>query len=285
MFVAIIVTYYPDVSHVKSMCKEIKASGNMVGIFDNTPKSELDCVGADFILSCGDNLGIAYGFNRCIEYCKNNYKGIEGFVFFDQDSVVIAENLDHLIKIYWRVKKDKIPLGVLGANPIGADGKPYMLRKQKRPEGIPDDLEKVWFVISSFSIVSAETFDKVGVFKEEFFIDLVDSEFSFRCEKHGMINLISINTTFIHEVGVSQFNFNEKRKIAISSPIRNYYQIRNAILVGIEYHWYPYILKLIIKRFVHTLLSGFLQGELGPRMRFYFKGIYHGFSGKTGKYS
>lgn len=284
MLVAIIVTYHPNIDHVKTMCREIASTGVKICLFDNTPMSSLELEDVDHVLTERQNLGIAYGFNRCIEHARRQFPNVEGFIFFDQDSKVTSNNLEALIKVFYELKNDEIPVGVLGATPVGADGLPYKLPTKQNTLKNHQTLQEVWFVISSFSIVPTNVFDEIGLFKEELFIDLVDSEFSFRCTKNGKLNLVVKNIKYSHEVGINQINLLGKRKVAISSPLRNYYQIRNALLVGKEYGWYMYILRTIVRRFTHTLASGLIHGSLWLRIRYFFSGLYHGILGKSGKH-
>lgn len=282
MNIAIIVTYNPDWSHIDCMAKELKNANVYPLIFDNTPSpnysssiNELNIIGKE------GNLGIAEGFNRGIDYARNNFSFVDKYIFFDQDSSFESADITALLNQYAAYEKNNIKVGVLGAKAIMPSGNPYPPKIFKGPEVIGAD--HAWFVMSSFSIVSNEVLERVGLFKTEYFIDLVDSEFSFRCRKLGFYNLISNEVNFKHVVG-------EERKslgscsYSISSPIRNYYQVRNVILMGKEYKWYTYILKLLTKRFILFTLSGLNEKDLLLRYKYMILGIYHGFTGRTGKY-
>ena len=294
---SVIVTYHPNISHVMEMCKALIDAGVGVVIFDNTP----DCITSNQIISSvsevfrdganidvigsGVNFGLSVAFNRSVKHALDTHEDIEGFLFFDQDSTLTSENLSALIREYYQLKDKNTPVGVFGALPVDDKGTPYRVRKSKF-ECIGANNENYFcadFVISSFSLVPRTTFEKVGFFDEKLFIDLVDSEFSFRCSKYGLLNIVSKNVQFPHVIGDKRGTV-LGRSFAISSPIRNYYQARNLILVGRDYGWYYFIFSKVLKRFIQIILSSFYDHKFLLRIQFFIKGVYDGILYKGGPY-
>ncbi len=285
MNIAIIVTYNPDIDHVNEMIVNLKESGTEVIIFDNTPSVKhlyKEFENVDVIRFDG-NFGLGFAFNKSIEFARSNYKDVSKFMFFDQDATFKSSDVISLFDEFDFLEKQGYEVGVLGASALMIDGKPYPF-KEHIDVGDIAGYEQPWFVMSSFSVIKSSTFDKIGLFREELFIDLIDSEFSFRCRKSKLLNLVSKNTTFKHIVGESRKKIGSQ-SYSISKPTRNYYQVRNAIIVCKEYGWFFICLKTIFKRFTQTCLSGYYDKNLLKRLKFFFKGFMDGVNGKTGKIS
>ncbi len=89
-------------------------------------------------------------------------------------------------------------------------------------------------VITSGSVMSAETFRALGPFKEDYVIDHVDTEYSFRAMCKGVPIYINTSLVLKHEVGkridhkvlcfkLIQWN---------TGPLRQYYSARNCIHIS-----------------------------------------------------
>ena len=287
-FFAVIVTYHPDLEHVKVMCESLINKNIKVILYDNTPISiDMSSLNNENIYKLGanGNKGLSIAYNDSIQFIENIYekKEIEGFLFFDQDSTILENNIVELINEYKFIKEQDFTLGVLGARPVNKEGKFYDVRKVKKQQYFTDKFIELQFVISSFSLVPYSTILNIGYYDEKLFIDLVDSEYSFRCAKYNLINLMSKNNLFTHEVGERKGTLLGIKSFAISSPIRNYYQARNLILVGRDYGWYGFIIKKLSKRFVQILLSAYYSGDLFKRIKYFFKGIVDGIKYKGGR--
>lgn len=296
MFCSIIVTYYPDLDHITSMVREMRGAGFGVVVYDNTPDFAsagkissllMNAFGNDCrirVIGDGVNHGLGVGFNQSIRWALSFHPEVEGFLFFDQDSTVTTGKLVALRYEYEALVKRGVAVGVLGAQPVDGNGKPYRVRAAETecPE-LGADFLGVWFVISSFSLVPKSTIDKVGLFDEKLFIDLVDSEFSFRCTRHKLLNLISRKVEFPHVIGMHRLTF-FGRSFSVSAPVRNYYQARNLILVGRDYGWSYNIISVVGRRFLQVFLSGVFFGKLLQRLVFFARGIFHGLMYRGGPF-
>ena len=101
------------------------------------------------------------------------------------------------------------------------------------PEG-STGLTPSMFIITSGTAVSREAFDKLGDFKEEYFIECLDTEYAFRAAVAEVPSFIhtevvlehSIATTTKHALGFVAYN---------RSPDRCYYCARNTVALSLEY--------------------------------------------------
>ena len=293
-FCSIIVTYNPDLPHLEVVVGSMLDANLSVVIFDNSEFSRssenknflLDKFSDRIIIIArGSNVGLSVAFNVSVRNIINLNSDIDAFLFFDQDSTVNKQSLLELIDSYKLLKKLNVPVGVLGAQPVDENGDLYRVSSAKDRHGsnLPKSMLTAEFVISSFSLVPATTFETVGFFDERLFIDLVDSEFSFRCSKFNLLNIIDTKVRFLHVIGTDRVSF-LGRKLSISSPLRNYYQARNILLVAKKYHWYFWSAKLISRRFVQFSLSGIRNRDLLKRYKYMFQGLKDGVCNKGGKY-
>lgn len=289
MFVSVVVAYNPDVERLKITCSELVGAGTPVVVYDNSePQSVLLPASNNiFLLGGGGNVGLAEAYNVSIDFARSSLPDVEGVLFFDQDSSVTSKNVRDLLSEYKKAELKNLNIGVLGATAKTADGVRYNLKEISAPDEVYlNELGflPVWFVMSSFSLIPVGVFDEVGNFDEDLFIDLVDSEFSFRCRGHGYKNLISKKVEFIHEVGLVDVSLFGRRLFAISSPLRNYYQTRNVIVVGRKYKNIGFIMFVFAKRVPQFLISGLVTGSLFSRFGYILKGVRDAFGGRFGKY-
>ena len=294
-YCAVIVTFHPDIQHLESMARQILSAGVNLIIFDNTPASdatgligkifEFDSQASVSVVGEGINYGLGIAFNKSIDLALKTNKSMSAFLFFDQDSTVSKNDLLDLIDGYEKLTALGIPVGVLGATPVDVNNKPYRVkREQTELANLPEGYHCVSFVISSFSLVPKMSIDTVGPFDERLFIDLVDSEYSYRCKRNYLYNIVSDSVRFTHVIGINRLNF-LGRRFSVSSPLRNYYQARNLILVGIAYKWRLILLFKILKRFVQVVLSGMYFGYLSLRIKYFIEGLCDGLRGRGGAYN
>lgn len=109
----------------------------------------------------------------------------------------------------------------------------------------------VTFAITSGTLIFSSLFEKIGFFREDFFIDHVDSEFCVRLQKAGHLILVNPDVVFEHAIGDRKLRkfFGVNFKPNFHSPVRRYYAVRNGILlIRQHFRFFPSILWLIILR-------------------------------------
>lgn len=185
------------------------------------------------------NLGVAKALNQMFAYAKEN--GFDWVLTLDQDSVCP----NNLIKSYREV-----------VSRLNEFDDSFMLQDEQlrqeneglRHVGIlcpqtvdrnfdsgTDHQEKYTLVdkcITSASLTSVKTWETVGGFWEELFIDFVDHDFCAKCKEHG-IKILQLNDVqILHELGNGvHHNFLGRRVTALNhSPMRKYYMVRNWII-------------------------------------------------------
>jgi len=279
---AVVVLYRPDWVLLADVIKSISKQCSKIIVVDN---SEADNT-ALFNENLGQfknaeyyplekNSGIAYAQNFGILKAKE--MGYDAVILFDQDSIPDPKMAEELINGYKILEHDGIKVGSVGPRAYSRATNEVYKAKFATGKSIYPQITDIAQLTSSGSLVKVATFDAIGLFEEDLFIDLVDFEWCWRaCNKYGYKHFIIESTRLSHMFGVK-----EKRilsfRLTIPTSFRIYYQFRNYfILVKRRYvpiYWkISNAFKLLIKLFLFPLIckggSQYLKNS--------FKGIKHG---------
>lgn len=215
-----IVTYNPDIDRLKENIAAILSQNCKLYIVDNNSKnySEFKALFNDGNVEFyhnDTNKGIAQALNVIMELSKND--GAKWTLLLDQDSVS-PTNLIQSYNNYVTLNK----AGVLC---------PQIYDKNTNNKTSHDkNVIPIGICLTSGSYVNVSVWEKVGKFREELFIDSVDTEFSIRLFFKGYktyrINEVILN----HELGKSQSKI--IKSVTNHNSMRRYYIARNSILVA-----------------------------------------------------
>lgn len=239
---SIIVTYNPNIEHLTKLVNLLIFQNVDVVIVDNKSNnfSEFGSLKLRKLIILEDNLGIAKAQNKGIEYAIQ--QNAEYIVFFDQDSTICDNFISDLMFDYRELENNGVKVGSIG--PRFMDERfsffypsiNYNNGKRERvdTENIIEPTKST-LLISSGSLVSISTLLSVGLMRENYFIDYVDTEWCFRAESKGYSNYISSRAVMKHAVGDNMIE-NRYFKTPIHSPFRRYYITRNAFYMLKEPH-------------------------------------------------
>lgn len=234
---AVIITYQPDIDFINRLENILRQFAHAV-IVDNA--SHDDSLSMLKTLSHPNihkifnerNLGISKALNQGIFWAKeNNYEFV---ITFDQDSNVKEGVVKALCDVWNSLDYDKV--AVLGINHIDANSHEIYFKSKSKNKVFA--VRKT--VITSGSLINIDTFYKVGIFREEFFIDGVDHEFCLRARSKGFDVLMILEPLLIHPMGSRKsHHLPIYKKLSLVStnydPQRWYYMTRNRIRLVIEY--------------------------------------------------
>ena len=239
---AIIITYNPEVEKFYNVIKSISHNNQAIVIVDNG--SKLQNIIQDIaknhnaaFIPLPENEGIAYAQNVGITYAlKNNFH----YVFLmDQDTIIPQNGIPSLLKTYSDLEHAGEQIGSIGyayknthSQQLSQIWRCHGTRLKKETIDLRQNkIFEVDFTIASGSLIAAKTFQKVGLMDADLFIDLVDVEWGLRAQALGCKNFQSFEKIMEHSLGSrSKKIFHEPR--TIHPPIRNYYIIRNSIVVA-----------------------------------------------------
>lgn len=244
------------------------------------------------LIKNGGNLGLATALNRGVD--KAIALGFEDIFLFDQDSRIP----DNFITDMLEFKRDKADPSTVIIAPnfidtnIGTEARFSVLKKWRwHNVSCSDGIAPLFvsFAITSGTLLDAKLHKKLGPFRDDYFIDHVDSEYCLRSISKGLKVRINCNVRLSHQIGERCI----KRLVGLTikpnnhNHIRRYYIFRNGARLSFEYgSRFPSIITLNIARMIHEILSVLFFEENKPhKMRSIGKGILHGITNKMGKYT
>jgi len=232
---AIIVTHNPD-PDLTVRVAALEAQVNQVLIVDNgsrpEDKASLDSL-ADHpkvkILYNVENLGLAAALNQGVRWALA--EGAQWIATFDQDSTVTPGFMPALLRAYEACPQREqvaIVTPLLRDTELGRLHSFTYFRYQ--------DHELYSFVdmsITSGNLIPARVCKEMGAYREDFFIDYIDQEFSLRCRRRGWRILEASQAVLDHKYGrPTRHTFLWKHPVVTNhSAVRRYYQARNRLVV------------------------------------------------------
>ena len=226
---AVIVSYNPS----REILQNIAILAGQVGpiiVVDNTPSTnpqtvidELEQRAECTVIRNGKNLGIATALNIGVRHAIS--LGCEWIITFDQDSRVGEGYVQGLISTYME-SSDPSKIGVVC--PIYRDvglGAMWPLPKGSNGEPLA--------CITSGSLMKSETYQKLGPFEDQLFIDGVDTEYALRMRAAGYRIVESRNAVLEHSLGKMTPHVFAGRHILVTNhnPQRRYFITRNRIVL------------------------------------------------------
>ena len=293
---SVIVTYNPQIEVLAGLISSITSSVKTVILSDNGSKNidEIKVLAASFsnviIIELGVNMGIGYAQNRGIEAVFAD-KSVEGVLLFDHDSQPSADMVVELGKSYKEMTTNGIVVGALGPvymDPRTENNYPISVFSgfsliKKYP--IPGDNTPIAasFLIASGSLIPRTTYEKVGGMREDFFIDYIDIEWSFRATHNGLPSYVIPNARMLHIVGDDRMKM-LGREISIHSPLRRYYLARNSVfMVKTGYIDWRYKVREVFYSITRVVVFLFFVDKRMTYLRYITKGWGDGLKGVYGK--
>lgn len=208
---AVIVAFHPD----KEFAKRVDRIASQVArtiIIDNTPGGagleELESANRISVVSMGKNLGMARALNEGFGFARDD--GCDWVVTLDQDSTACEQMVSHL---HQAVLQDGKPESVAMVGPRiiekgveGLDPK-YLARHARFPwmfvrrSIAHNETIDVTMIITSGALTRVSTCQDLGGFREDLFIDYVDTDYCLRVKQHGFRILARGNAELEHELG------------------------------------------------------------------------------------
>ena len=216
------------------------------------------------------NLGIAACLN--IGAKKAIDRGYSYLLTMDQDSKAAPDMIGKMIS----AASDLQNIGIIS---------PFHVNKFETKK-IPDELFNEELVVqTSGNLLNLNTYRTVGSFKEEFFIDYVDTEYCLRLAQNSF-KVIRINNAFLYhnEADISERVFINKKIFPHNhSPIRLYFKTRNRLYLRDLYKdLFPEYFKYEFKLYRNMLIKIILyEKNKMKKMRYSILGLLH-YLKKTG---
>lgn len=237
---AILVTYHPDSALPARLGRVAPQVGAIVIVDNGSADAELRMlqeVAADPRVHLQlnlQNLGVARALNIGVQRAVS--LGYSLALMLDQDTCVEADMVQTLLGIYGSFAGSE-RLALIGSN--------YRDVNKPAPDSYdPAPADASWIeaesVITSGTLLPLAAHADIGPFREEFFIDFVDTDYCFRAKAKGYSVIKSRQPLMSHAIGAlreSRFLW-FRRWTYNHSPDRRYYIARNNTVLLREYGKY-----------------------------------------------
>ena len=225
----VLVTYHPDPGFAQRLRDILQQVAAVVVVDNGSAGAQLEMLRelasedrAALVLN-GANVGLARALNVGIGHAAA--LGFSWVVLLDQDSRIDGD----MVKTLMAVREsfaDPARLALIGA---GFREKHRHSLKIARLEGRGNEWQEVATVITSGSLLSLSAYEHIGPFREDFFIDHVDTEYCMRARARGYRVLKTLRPLMTHSIGKpTQHRLLWMRKWTSNhSADRRYYITRN----------------------------------------------------------
>jgi rhamnosyltransferase len=283
----VLITYDPD-AQLPMRLAAIRRQLAAFVIVDNgsgeTSRAMLRALGADAALEVifeAENRGVATALN--IGLARAAARGFAWALLLDQDSRIDEDLVAGLLAVY-RAYPERERLAVVGAGFRDFRGEPDATEHGARP----DSWEELDYVITSGSLLSLAVFAIVGPFRDEFFIDYVDTEYCWRARARGYRVIKTRKHLMSHTIGrPSRHRLLWTHKWTTNHPPdRRYYIVRNFTILTREQArggagaWWFKSLGLLFKLAKRVLLY---EDRRREKLFALAQGWYHGIRGIAGR--
>jgi rhamnosyltransferase len=282
----VFVTYHPDADFARRLAT-LRRQLVAVVIVDNgsgsaaqTMLRELATDAAIEVVCEHENRGVATALN--IGLARAAARGFAWALLLDQDSRIDVDLVAGLLGVH-RAFPDRARLGLIAAGFRDFRGEPDATEHG----AASDSWEELDTVITSGSLLSLDVYARVGPFRDDFFIDYVDTEYCWRARALGYRIIKTRKHLMSHVIGKpSRHRLLWMHKWTTNHPPdRRYYIARNYTILAREQaggradRWLFKSLGLVFKLAKRVVLY-----EDGRREKLYAltQGWYHGVRGIAG---
>jgi rhamnosyltransferase len=256
---AVIVTYNPDGDFPARLSAIMKQVDHAI-VVDNATASEpyevvrRACAGpqADLIRNTA-NLGIATALNQGVRLASQ--KGYRSVVTFDQDTAICEGLILRLLAVYASASQSG-RVAMVGAGYVG-DGAHLGKAQQRAPAAI----EETEVIVTSGSLLSIAAYEAIGAFRDDFFMDHVDTDYCLRARKAGYKIIAVREVLMIHPIGIASTHRLLWRRLQTTNhaPFRRYYNSRNLFILVREHllnesRWALHTMTSWVKTIIMILL-------------------------------
>lgn len=239
------------------------------------------------------NLGVATALNQGFRWALE--KGYSHLFAFDQDSQPSPGTMTALQNFVHHAP-DRSSLAILSSVPRDLDVDVYarFLRPKKSIffERVPCDgemLTDISFTITSGSLYNLTAYQELGPFRDDFFIDYVDTEYCLRANQAGYKIVALCDAYLEHQLGARQKRelLGRKHYPTFHSPLRWYYISRNRIPMLKKYalrfpHWLSFEIVSASYIFLRMML---FEDQKKAKINAFLHGTWDGLRGRMGKIS
>lgn len=297
---AVVVTYLPEEAPLAHLLRALSGQVRHICIVDNTPQADTrvpklvdELAGVPLqLIRLGTNQGIAKALNIGIEHALA--QGATYVLLSDQDSDPALDMVSGLLRAHVALNDRHVAaVGPSFVNTNSGELFPFLVDVRhsplygRRSATLQQPQVEALTLITSGLLVSAAALSDIGLMREDFFIDSVDTEWCYRARARGWRLYGTGWATMQHRMGDASLRvwyFGWFKANAYSSR-RVYYQVRNLVrLHFLGYAGIRWRLRNVWSIFgifyFHVLYGADRRGCL----RMWFRGVLDGLRGRMGEF-
>ncbi len=251
---------------------------------ENVVLAQLEEMGV-FVVRHLTNRGIAAALNTGIAEAARRI-GPQFYLTLDQDSILDDGYISKAMATYNYATESNLSVGFICA----ASYNRVAILLDTPVSGFQRPFDP-W---QSGLLVPKTTFDQVGYFADEFFIDCVDSEFTMRVRKHGLDPIVGRECNVQHTIGEScapilfgrHISFGGRLKsYSAHSATRVYYMSRNGAVLSWRYSFiFPsWLLRKNYYELKNQIVRVIFGRNRAKLMLAMFAGIFDAAAGRRGR--
>jgi rhamnosyltransferase len=297
MIAAVVVLYHPNLSLLGRLLGSVLQQVGAVIVVDNTPVPSKEF--GRFLdgyahrvtyIPLGENMGIAAAQNAGIR--KSLEEGCSHVLLLDQDSFPPPNMVIELLS----AERVLIESGkkVAAVGPVFIDEKSgevstairhgWMHVTKLRVDTSMTEPIEADYLISSGSLIRAETLTRVGYMLDELFIDWVDIEWGLRARRAGCNSYIVPSTVMRHSIGDDCVRALGKN-INLHNDVRNYYIVRNSTyLLKLNSMGWQWRSITVLKLPLYVCFYSWHSANRWGSVRILCQAILDGVRGKVGRF-
>lgn len=242
----ITVTFHPDLERLGNQIAALPDDAWLI-VVDNASTDDLfqqlqlrlAARKRSYLIRNATNVGLAKALNQGADHALTYIDSAQYLLLMDQDSVPLSNAIEQLLAAHIALEQSGITVGCVGPRLI--DKSTALQHGFHRIEGLrwirvysaEEDRTPVSCsnLNGSGTLMKAELFRKLGGLDETFFIDHVDTEWTFRVLASGYLLFGIPDARFAHAMGERGLRFwcLGWRVWPQRSPLRHYYLFRNAL--------------------------------------------------------
>lgn len=219
-----------------------------------------------------ENMGLAHALNQGLDFAYN--LEIDWALLLDQDTSVDSDIIQTLSNTINDIPENNF---LIGSN--------YRSKKDRLEKIKVNKQEKSYLtvstIITSGTLLSIESYKKIGSFIPEYFIDSIDHEYSLRAKCSGYNIFITSNPVMTHDIGIRDNNWSDRLQCFFSqshTPERKYYVIRNTIITANKYiKKFPlWSLRQYLRVIADLISTLVFENQKQVKLRYSFDAIRYG---------
>lgn len=249
--IALITLFNPD-AKVRTNVKTIAEQVDYVYLCDNSVISNhslfCDISNSSYLFE-GVNNGISKAFNTVLKKKDKKFSDNDFIIFFDQDSRISEGYIRKLIQEYKRLEEQNLTIGCIG--PIFQNSSNNKVEVPRIKKKLSPCSYQVDGIITSSMLTRYSNLLDVNFWNEDIFLDFTDWDLCWRLQQSQKICVITSKVVLYHAVGIGnkKIGFYD---IRVGQPIREYYQIRDALYL-LKEDYVPFKMRIKLLQFAFWL--------------------------------